>query len=98
MAAIQHCVVATPETQAEQARIESTLREILALPFEACPWPAVRQALLARVLSGAPMHTYSYYSASVWGIEDNTYPDAPWSGTPRAWAIRNGYAVDGEAR
>jgi hypothetical protein len=85
------------DLQTEQLRIERNLREILAIPFEYCPWPAVRQELLGRVLSGAPIKVYAWYSCTVWKLEDHTYPGKEQLESPREWAIRNGYALDEEA-
>ena len=91
--AAQPTLSAAETAREEQLRIEARLRVIMAIPYEVCPWPFVRNAMFARILSGAPIDAYAYASASRWVGEDNTY-DTPWRGSPRAWAIRNGYAVD----
>lgn len=87
----------TSETAAKerekQAAVEWNLREILSIPFEACPWPAVRNALIQRVLSGVSIKVYAFYSETVFRLEDHTY-DEPWMGSPREWAIKNGYTVE----
>ncbi len=78
-----------------QLAIEAHLNSVTSIPWEHCPWPAVRNTLSERILSGAPIYVYASYTAdgvAHWLICDNTYGNYATS-TLRQWAIENGYNV-----
>src|SRR5690242_16563614 len=45
--------------RAEQLQLETRLKSIANISWEQCPWPAVRNELMGRILSGAPITAYS---------------------------------------
>lgn len=86
----------TPSTISDasdrQHGVEANIRTLLDVPWEQCPWPAVRNRLLAIALAGADLYAYrpAFHKAFViWHRQSDPSVDARFS--PRAWAIANGY-------
>ena len=80
----------------EQFNIECNLRKLLDLPWDQCPWPAVRSRMLRLAIEGAEIYAYRPAFSKNWVIwypldGENAHKDGRMS--PREWAILHGYAV-----
>lgn len=81
--------------QAQQAQTEKNISTILALPWEQCPWPSVRLALLRLAIEGAEVYAYRPAHQREWVIwQRQAHPGSESRISPRQWAMRHGYAVD----
>ena len=81
----------TSDAQAQQAHKERAFESLLRIPWEQCPWPEVRTKMLSLALAGATIYAYGVNTYFLYVEEaDGTQ----WHGSPRAWAVRNGYAVE----
>ncbi len=80
----------------QQYQVEYNIKSLLAVPWEACPWPAVRLALLRIAIEGAELYAYThgpYGDGTVeWVIwHRQARPDVEARFSPRQWAIKYGY-------
>ena len=83
--------------QAEQASIEKNIASILAIPYDAMPWPAARCALISIALSGGEVYAYQSGILRHWNIWHGLYHDARDKRySPREWAAMMGYDVSKE--
>ena len=84
------------DAERQQYGIETNLLKLLALPWEQCPWPAVRLRMLRLAIEGAEIYAYRPAFSKNWVIwypldGENAHKDGRMS--PREWAILHGYAV-----
>jgi hypothetical protein len=89
---------AADAAMAEQDNIERNISSLIAIPWEQCPWPAVRSKLLRIAIEGAPIYAYTPFGSKEYVIYQ--WPAEPWMlcrFSPRDWAIKQGYDVPGPA-
>jgi len=87
----------TQDVRATAEEAQANARSIAAIPDDQCPWPGVRAALIQRALAGHDCYAYRPAHQPEYVIWDRQLE--PWMEarfTPRAWAIRNGFAVNGK--
>lgn len=79
----------------EQFAIEHNLKSLIEIPWEQCPWPAVRLGLLRLAIEGAELYAYRPAHQREWVIwQRQAHPGSESRISPRQWAMRHGYAVD----
>jgi hypothetical protein len=89
--------VTVQDHEDEQFNVECNIRKLLDLPWEQCPWPAVRSRMLRLAIEGAEIYAYRPAHQREWVIwfpldgDRERERDARMS--PREWAILHGYAV-----
>lgn len=95
--ATQPAQTTIPTPADEQASIEANIISLISIPLAQCPWPAVRSKLLRIAIEGADIYAYRpahQREYVIWHRQADPAVDARFS--PRQWAIRYGYDVDGK--
>ena len=87
--------VTVQDHEDQQFNIECNLRKLLDLPWDQCPWPAVRLRMLRLAIEGAEIYAYRPTHQEAWVIWYPLDEDGKRDGrmSPRQWAILHGYAV-----
>lgn len=80
----------------EQFAIEHNLKSLIEIPWEQCPWPAVRLRLLRVAIEGADIYAYTHgpfpdgrVEWVIWHRQTEQMTDA--RHTPEQWARQHGY-------
>ena len=88
------------DAERQQYGIETNLLKLLALPWEQCPWPAVRLRMLRLAIEGAEIYAYRPTHQEEWVIwfplDRNREGRQEARMSPRAWALLQGYALPNE--
>ena len=80
----------------QQLNVECNIRKLLDLPWDQCPWPAVRLRMLRLAIEGAEIYAYRPTHQDKWVIWFPLDRDREARMSPREWAILQGYAIDGQ--
>ena len=84
------------DAERQQYGIETNLLKLLALPWEQCPWPAVRLRMLRLAIEGAEIYAYRPTHQEEWVIWFPLDRNREARMSPRAWALSQGYALPDE--
>lgn len=84
------------DAEGQQHEIERNMRDLLSLPWEQCPWPAVRLRMLRLAIEGAEIYAYRPTHQDKWVIWYPRHRGDDGRMSPREWARLQGYAVDGQ--
>ena len=80
----------------QQFNVECNIRKLLDLPWDQCPWPAVRLRMLRLAIEGAEIYAYRPAHQAEWVIWFPLDREDDGRMSPREWARLQGYAVDGQ--